>query len=36
VTTPESLKHWFVPKPWSLASCEIDLQPGGISKSLRA
>ncbi|WP_436642775.1 SRPBCC family protein [Microbaculum sp. FT89] len=28
-TTPAHLKHWFVPKPWSLASCEIDLRPGG-------
>jgi uncharacterized protein YndB with AHSA1/START domain len=28
-TTPEHLHHWFVPKPWSLASCEIDLRPGG-------
>jgi uncharacterized protein YndB with AHSA1/START domain len=21
--------HWFVPKPWSLADCEVDLRPGG-------
>lgn len=28
-TTPEHLKHWFVPKPWTVASCEIDLRPGG-------
>lgn len=29
-TTPSSLKEWFVPKPWSIASVEIDLRPGGI------
>lgn len=28
-TTPDSIKHWFVPKPWTIASCEIDLRPGG-------
>lgn len=29
-TTPEHLKHWFVPKPWSIVACEVDLRPGGI------
>jgi uncharacterized protein YndB with AHSA1/START domain len=29
-TTPEHLKHWFVPKPWTITQCEIDLRPGGI------
>ena len=29
-TTPESIKHWFVPKPWTIVSCEIDLRPGGV------
>jgi uncharacterized protein YndB with AHSA1/START domain len=29
-TTPSSLKEWFVPKPWSITSVEIDLRPGGI------
>lgn len=29
-TTPEHLKEWFVPKPWSIVSCELDLRPGGI------
>ncbi|MGE0153056.1 MAG: SRPBCC family protein [Reyranellaceae bacterium] len=29
-TTPESIKHWFCPKPWSVTQCEIDLRPGGI------
>jgi uncharacterized protein YndB with AHSA1/START domain len=28
-TKPEHLPHWFVPAPWSLAECEIDLRPGG-------
>lgn len=26
---PELLKRWFVPKPWSLASVDQDLRPGG-------
>lgn len=29
-TDPESIKHWFVPKPWSVTECRIDLRPGGI------
>jgi uncharacterized protein YndB with AHSA1/START domain len=28
-TTPESLKHWFVPRPWTIAAVEMDLRPGG-------
>lgn len=28
-TTPEHLRHWFVPKPWTITACEIDLRPGG-------
>lgn len=28
-TQPEHLKHWFVPKPWKIAECSIDLRPGG-------
>lgn len=28
-TTPEDLKHWFCPKPWTTPHCEIDLRPGG-------
>ncbi len=31
-TTPELLKQWFVPQPWSLADSEIDHRPGGISR----
>lgn len=33
-TTPEHLKHWFVPAPWSVTDCEIDLRPGGIFRSV--
>ncbi|GAA1000053.1 SRPBCC family protein [Acrocarpospora macrocephala] len=28
-TTPELLKQWFAPRPWSTPFCEIDLRPGG-------
>ncbi len=28
-TEPEHLKAWFVPAPWSVARCSIDLRPGG-------
>jgi uncharacterized protein YndB with AHSA1/START domain len=28
-TTPEHLKHWFVPKPWTISDCKLDLRPGG-------
>ncbi|WP_448955649.1 SRPBCC family protein [Labrys neptuniae] len=28
-TTPEHLRHWFAPKPWTITSCSIDLRPGG-------
>ncbi len=33
-TTPAHLKHWFVPKPWTVVSCEIDLRPGGVFSTL--
>jgi uncharacterized protein YndB with AHSA1/START domain len=29
-TTPEHLKHWFCPRPWSVSKCELDVRPGGI------
>lgn len=32
-TTPDHLKHWFCPRPWSVTKCEIDLRPGGIFSS---
>lgn len=28
-TTPEHIKHFFVPRPYSIESCEIDLRVGG-------
>ncbi|MBI1188840.1 MAG: polyketide cyclase, partial [Alphaproteobacteria bacterium] len=33
-TTPEHVKHWFVPKPWTIVSCDIDLKPGGVFSSV--
>lgn len=32
-TEPELLKQWFVPKPWTISSVEIDLRPGGFSST---
>jgi uncharacterized protein YndB with AHSA1/START domain len=29
-TTPEHLKKWFTPAPWTTIDCKIDLRPGGI------
>lgn len=29
LTEPELLKQWFVPKPWSIVDCRVDLRPGG-------
>jgi len=29
-TTPKHLREWFVPKPWTITVCEMDLRPGGI------
>lgn len=31
-TDVELMKQWFVPKPWTIASAEIDLRPGGSSR----
>ena len=28
-TRPEHLRKWFVPKPWHIPECEIDVRPGG-------
>jgi len=30
-TDPVLLKQWFCPKPWSVASAELDVRPGGTS-----
>ncbi|MFH1498751.1 MAG: SRPBCC family protein [Verrucomicrobiota bacterium] len=30
-TTPELLVQWFAPKPWTTASAELDVRPGGAS-----
>jgi uncharacterized protein YndB with AHSA1/START domain len=32
-TTPEHLRHWFCPRPWTTTECEIDLRPGGIFRT---
>lgn len=32
-TTPEHVRQWFVPKPWTITACEIDLRPGGVFSS---
>ena len=29
-TEPEHLRRWFTPAPWTVASCRIDLRPGGV------
>jgi uncharacterized protein YndB with AHSA1/START domain len=33
-TTPAHLRQWFVPKPWTITDCEIDLRPGGVFRTL--
>jgi len=33
-TTPEQLKKWFTPAPWTTVDCEIDLRPGGIFRTV--
>lgn len=33
-TTPEHLKHWFCPRPWTVTQCEIDLRPGGVFRTV--
>lgn len=33
-TTPEHIKKWFTPAPWTTVDCEIDLRPGGIFRTL--
>jgi uncharacterized protein YndB with AHSA1/START domain len=29
-TEPELIKHWFAPKPWTVARARIEPHPGGI------
>lgn len=33
-TTPEHIKKWFTPAPWTTIDCEIDLRPGGIFRTV--
>ena len=33
-TTPELVKRWFTPVPWTTVDCEIDLRPGGIFRTV--
>lgn len=36
-TTPEHLKPWFCPRPWTVTECKIDLRPGGeFSTTMRS
>lgn len=30
-TRPEYIRHWFVPRPWTIGEVEVDLRPGGRS-----
>jgi len=30
-TEPALLQQWFYPKPWTVASAELDVRPGGVS-----
>lgn len=33
-TTPEQMKQWFTPEPWSTVEVEMDLRPGGRFRSV--
>jgi uncharacterized protein YndB with AHSA1/START domain len=33
-TTPEHLKKWFTPAPWTTTECEMDLRPGGLFRTV--
>jgi hypothetical protein len=33
-TTPEHLKQWFCPRPWSVTHCEIDLRPERVNSAI--
>ena len=34
LTDPSILMKWFCPKPWKVVECNIDLQPGGIFRTV--
>jgi uncharacterized protein YndB with AHSA1/START domain len=31
-TNPSQLKEWYMPKPFGVKSCELDVRPGGLIK----
>src|SRR5690606_38085537 len=33
-TTPAHIRNWFVPRPWTITDCEIDLKPGGVFRTV--
>ena len=33
-TQAEHLMKWFVPAPWTMADCAIDLRPGGVFRTV--
>jgi len=33
-TDPKHLVKWFVPRPWTTTTCEIDLRPGGVFRTV--
>ncbi|MGI8477448.1 MAG: SRPBCC family protein [Thermomicrobiales bacterium] len=33
-TTPELIKKWFAPAPYTTVDCDIDLRPGGIFRTV--
>lgn len=33
-TKAEHFPHWFVPRPWQVADCELDVRPGGMMRTV--
>ena len=33
-TQSEHVVHWFTPAPWKTVDCDIDLQPGGVFRTV--
>jgi uncharacterized protein YndB with AHSA1/START domain len=33
-TTPDHIKKWFTPAPWTTSECEMDVRPGGIFRTV--